>query len=168
MVQSRYSARFKEIAVRKYLSNKNKSLEVLSRELGCSKSVLWSWVEEYKKTDNNSKMNNTNKRPQDWKAEDKFQAVFEYENLSEQQQGEYLRRNGLHSNDIVQWKNHCFNALKTNPESSVSRNAFNSANKKIKDLEADLARKNRALAETSALLILKKKADLIFGHEEKK
>jgi len=38
--------------------------------------------------------------------------------------------------------------------------------KKIKELERDLARKDRALAETTALLVLKKKADLIWGSGE--
>ncbi len=38
--------------------------------------------------------------------------------------------------------------------------------KKIKELERDLQRKDRALAETTALLVLKKKADLIWGSGE--
>ena len=40
------------------------------------------------------------------------------------------------------------------------------AKKKIKELEADLRKKEKALAEASALLVLKKKAHLIWGEEE--
>ena len=36
-----------------------------------------------------------------------------------------------------------------------------------KELERDLNRKDKALAETTALLVLKKKADLIWGTGDK-
>ena len=49
---------------------------------------------------------------------------------------------------------------------AANRSEWGADKKKIKELERDISRKDRALAETTALLVLKKKADLIWGSGE--
>ena len=49
---------------------------------------------------------------------------------------------------------------------AANRSEWAAYQKKIKELERDISRKDRALAETTALLVLKKKADLIWGSGE--
>jgi len=49
---------------------------------------------------------------------------------------------------------------------AANRSEWAADKKKIKELERDISRKDRALAETTALLVLKKKADLIWGSGE--
>ena len=166
MVQPAYTREFKASAVQKCLTRGNRSIETLASELGTSKSSLWKWVEEYKKPVTIAGMKESNKRPQDWSSGEKIRACFEFESLSLEQQGEFLRRQGLHSDNLTAWKNLCLEALAINGSQTASRCELNDANRKIKELERDLNRKNRALAETSALLILKKKADLNWGIEE--
>lgn len=167
MVKSGYSEEFKRVAVQKYLSRGNRQVIDLATDLGVGTTTLWKWVKLYKNGATSTNMKELNKRPQDWSAEEKIRACFEYEGLETDKQGEFLRREGLHSNHLQEWKELWRQALSIQGNNTASRAELNEANRKIKELERDLSRKNSALAETSALLILKKKADLIWGSEER-
>ena len=85
--------------------------------------------------------------------------------MNENDIGEFLRADGLHSTEIDQWKNDIYSAqkssghLKLDPELVELR-------AKEKELSKDLKRKDRALAEMSARVILLKKSRLIFGETE--
>jgi transposase len=164
MLDRRYTEEFKKVAVQKYFSKGNRSLLDLCKEIGISRSSLRIWVQQYKKYANNSGMKDIPKRPQDWTAAEKIRALFEYENLSLEKQGEFLRSNGLHSSHVLEWKKLCISSL----SSKVNNTEVIEANRKIKELERDLSRKDKALSETAALLVLKKKADLIWGIEDPK
>ena len=87
--------------------------------------------------------------------------VIEYEKLNEQDKGKYLREKGLHSVNIQQWEQQIIEGL----DGRKSRKK-DPRDKKIKALEWELARKEKALAETAALLVLKKKAQEIWGDPE--
>lgn len=101
------------------------------------------------------------KRPQDWTPEEKLNAVLEYEKLEEEEKGEFLRKRGLHAVYIERWKEEIIKGLK-----SAKSNRKGSGKKKIKELERELRRKDKALAEAAALLVLKKKANDIWGDPE--
>lgn len=83
--------------------------------------------------------------------------------LDEQAIGVYCRQHGIHSFQLQQWREE----LMKHPNKSSSH--LNDAAKlkrlrnENKQLKQDLRRKEKALAETSALLVLKKKANLIWG-----
>lgn len=90
---------------------------------------------------------------------------MEYRRLKEdpQAQGEYLRRQGLYGTTVELWEREILEALgkpgrkpKQTPEEAAK-------DKEIAALKRDLSRKDRALAETTALLVLKKKAESIWG-----
>jgi hypothetical protein len=99
----------------------------------------------------------------DWRTEERLQAIIEYEKLDEEKRGEYLRRVGLHDATIALWKEEMVSAY----ESIKNGKKRSDPNKKrIKELEKELRRKDKALAETAALLALKKKAQEIWGDGE--
>lgn len=56
--------------------------------------------------------------------------------------------------------------LEPTAKDPASRAEMSELKAKIKELDRDLNRKNKALAETTALLVLKKKADLLWGNGE--
>ena len=92
------------------------------------------------------------KRPENWPAEQKLKTVQEYDALpDEEAQGRLLRKRGLHSGDIERWREEMLQALGRKP------NRKDPKNQRIKELESELRRKEKALAETAALLTLKKK-----------
>ncbi len=158
-----YSEAFKQIAVQKYLSRGSKSTRDISNELGVSRASLYLWGNEYAST---HRMTNESRRPKDWSSKEKLDAVIEYEKLDTAQQGEFLRKAGLHSDNIIEWKKCMQNGLESPDEAPVSRAEVSQLKAENKALERDLNKKDKALAEASALLILKKKADLIWGSGE--
>ena len=158
-----FTEAFKKVAVQKYLSRGSRTVREICSELGVGNPTLYEWVKKYSTIDS---MSIKNKRPQDWSAKEKMRACFEYEKVSNEEHGEFLRREGLHSDHLIEWKKLCLDALSVRNNQTASRTEMNEANKKIKELERELHRKDKALAETTALLVLKKKADLIWGTPE--
>lgn len=104
----------------------------------------------------------TAKRPQDWTAEEKLQAVIAAAAIPEAELGEFLRRQGLHQAQLHQWRQQVLARLERPTRSSKKPTA---EVLRVRELERELARKDKALAETAALLVLKKKARAIWGDE---
>jgi hypothetical protein len=68
--------------------------------------------------------------------------------------------------DLTLWRTSCTTALAEPEEARASPQATRQDRKRIKELERDLLRKNTALAETAALLVLSKKLEAIFHKGE--
>ena len=100
------------------------------------------------------------RRPLDWSAAEKLDAVLEAASLPEEELGPYLREKGLHEADLEEWRNLAKKALGKNPEAPDSR-----LKRENRRLERELRRKERALAETAALLVLSKKVRALWGDE---
>jgi hypothetical protein len=86
--------------------------------------------------------------------------------LNEAAPGEYCRRRGIHPEQLAVWREACARA--SDWERTASRQIARDtgdANKRIQQLERELARKEKALAEAAALMILRKKAEAIRGPE---
>ena len=105
--------------------------------------------------------------PAGWSSRDKFAAVLETAALNEADLAEYCRKRGLYPAQIATWRSACEQANDWD-RASTARLGQPTKNKKkrIKDLERELARKDRALAETAALLVPRKKAAAIWGGDE--
>ena len=154
---------FRRAAVEKFQSRGSRSVEEVARVLGVSSWSLYQWTKRYGNAEGMKK----NRRPGDRSAQEKLKAVIEYEGLSGDKQGEYLRREGLHSEHIGAWKKSMEAGLASmGGVDGATRSERALDKRKIKELEKELHRKDRALAETTALLVLKKKADLIWGSGE--
>jgi transposase-like protein len=135
----------------------------VARVLGVSSWSLYQWSKRY----GNAEGMKQQRKPAERSAQEKLKAVIEFEGLQGDKQGEYLRREGLHSEHIAGWKKRMEAGLERGGGlSAASRTERVQDKQKIKELEKELQRKDRALAETAALLVLKKKADLIWGSGE--
>jgi transposase-like protein len=162
-VSQQRTEEFRKAAVAKFHSRGARTVEEVARVLGVSSWSLYQWSKRYGKAEGMKH----NRRPADRSVQEKLKAVIEYEGLQGDQQGEYLRREGLHSEHIAGWKKSMEAGLEGGGGlTAASRAEWAQDKKKIKELESDLHRKDRALAETTALLVLKKKADLIWGSGE--
>ena len=103
-------------------------------------------------------MPGNNKNTEKWSSSDKFATVLETASLNEAELGDYCRRQGLYAEQIQEWKQTCMNANASQIESDkLERERSKLDKKKIKKLERELHRKEKALAETAALLVLQKK-----------
>jgi len=162
-VSEQRTEEFRKAAVAKFHSRGSRTVEEVARVLGVSSWSLYQWTKRYG-NDNGMKKN---RRPGDRSVQEKLKAVIEFEGLQGDKQGEYLRRAGLHSDHIATWKKSMEAGLEGGGDlTGASRTERAQDKKKIKELEKELHRKDRALAETTALLVLKKKADLIWGSGE--
>lgn len=106
------------------------------------------------------------KRAQDWSWQKKLQAVLETASMSDDDLGAFLRRNGLHREQLEQWRQQAASALTSDGGRRKRGGGPTPEQRQIRELERQLLRKEKALAEVAALLVLKKKAAAIFGDEE--
>ena len=158
---SEYSDMIKEAMVMKLTSPGAPSANSLAAEVGIHQSTLSRWVRECAKVGKTGGFMKAI-RPQDWAAEGKLNAVLEYEKLEEEERGKYLREEGLHEVHIERWKQQIIEGLTAAKQTKKDPRD----RRRIKELEKELRRKEKALAETAALLVLKKKAQAIWGDRE--
>ena len=165
-----YSKAFRALMIQKMTDPERPAAQSLAEDIGVSRSTLYRWVSEADTleigsnvepptfTESMQRLTNM-KRPQDWSAEEKLTAVLEAASLSEEELGAFLRSRGLHDAQLQQWRDQMLVGL----EPKAAKRA---ESKRIQELEKELRRKDKALAETAALLILKKKAQEIWGDED--
>ena len=105
------------------------------------------------------------KRPKDWSPEEKLKVVMEANRLPDDELGAFLRSRGLHETHLQQWRIQMIQGLDkhSQPQKTTKTKADT---KQIRTLEKELRRKDKALAETAALLVLKKKVQEIWGDED--
>ena len=95
---------------------------------------------------------------------DKFQIVLETAALTEIELGEYARQRGLYVEEIKAWREACKNANggATANEQRLAQE-LKVQQQENKALRKDNARKDKTIAEVTALLVLSKKAQAIWG-----
>jgi hypothetical protein len=97
-----------------------------------------------------------NGAPKKHDSEEKLLAIIETASLSETELGEYCRRKGCYPEQIAGWRASIVQGLSA-PPTKADREQLQQQSKMIKQLHQELNRKEKALAETAALLVLGKK-----------
>lgn len=162
---TRYDEAFKTMAVQKALSPGAPVLADVAINLDIPKSTLYGWAQNYATIGVMKKPKSKVSVKKEWSAEEKLQAIINQKTMSENEYGEYLRSYGLLSTDVDIFLNEYFLLLKEkirikqDPEVLVLR-------KEKKDLQSNLNRKDKALAEMSARIVLLKKSHLLWGDPE--
>ena len=133
------------------------ALGVVSREVGIAIGTLERWH-----ADALSKP----ARGRAWTATARLEAVVTTASMSESDKSAWCREHGVYPNELDQWRASCTTALSEPHEARASPQSTRQDRKRIKELEHDLRRKNAALAETAALLVLSKKLEAIFNKGE--
>ena len=133
------------------------ALEVVSRAVGVSAGTLERWRE-----DAQSKP----ARARSWTAAARLEAVVTTAPMDQAARSAWCRGHGAFVVELDKWRANCAAALADPEEARASPQATRSDRKRIKELERELLRKDRALAETAALLVLSKKVQAIFNKAE--
>ena len=140
------------------------------RPVGKSKTKGKGKAKARSKTTQSNDSSPTPKRAQDWTPQQKLQIVLEAAALSELELGVLLRREGLHREQFDKWRQQVTEGATTALENGSRRRKRSTGpspeQKRIRELERQLHRKDKALAETTALLVLKKKFEALFEDEE--
>ena len=133
------------------------------------KSTLNKWIQHYKQGDYAAEKVSKASVTSDLRTltfEQKFHHIVAIEGLDDVRLGEYCRQNGLYAHQINSWKTELMTPKNTQDNYLKIKAELAAMTHKNKQLESELRRKDKALAEASALLILKKKAGLIWGETE--
>lgn len=157
-----YSKEFKEQIVRKMMPPNSQSVARISRESGVPNQTLYAWRKQYQ--DKGFVMPAKNASPNKWDAKTRLAAIIQTAAMNEAERAEYCRKNGLYTEQLDEWKA-AFEGMTESPKAGSSKDVA-AERKKVKSLEKELLRKERALAETAALLTLSKKAQAIWGSSE--
>ena len=168
-MQTRYTKTFKIEAVKKALSHSpGTNLTEVAQALGLPKSTLYGWVQAMKKRDKTTPLSGEGapeKKPCQWTSEERFDAIIETSHLSEEAVSEYCRKKGIFPHHLQSWKKEFREGTnKKNISESSQQNKL--LKEEIKALSKELHRKDKALAEAAALLVLKKKADDYWDSKE--
>jgi transposase-like protein len=157
----RYSAERRESIIQKMMPPHNTPISELAAETGISDVTLYTWRKQARVE--GIAVPADGKNPEKWSSEDKFAIVLEAASLNEAELAEYCRQKGLYVEQIAAWRKAC---LQANADSAAQAKARREQSKQIKKLEQELRRKDKALAEAAALLVLQKKAQAIWGDGE--
>jgi len=161
----RYSEDFKDQIVRKMMPPNAQSVAQISRDTGVSEQALYNWRNRYRHEGKAVPADPSN--PENWSGANKLAVVIETAAFNEEQLSEYCRRKGLYPEQISRWKEAAIDGNESSRSlTKAEMQALKKDRKKIRRLEKELGRKDKALAEAAALLILQKKAQAIWGELE--
>lgn len=168
-----YSLKFKEKMVAKLIGPGARSLASLSEEAGVPRSTLWTWLrvakirpmskEGERSSGKDSNALGNRKR---WTPEEKIRVVLEATAEGEAGLGALLRREGLHEEDLKCFREEVLEAAARGFAVGRRKRGLSPEQKELRKLKKELVRKEKALAETAALLVLRKKAEAFFQWEE--
>lgn len=162
----RHSAEFRANVVRR-MSTSGKTAQALAEELGLSPSLLFRWRKDAGMSGSMQHSDDTPKhpprRPQDWTSEEKLAAVLEAQALTEGELGGFLRQRGLHEATLREWRESVLRGARAELGGRGDKQSGAAEAKRIRELERELLRKDKALAEAAALLVLQKKFQALMG-----
>lgn len=161
-----YPQGFKDRMVRRMAGPRAMTATALAEETGVAQPTLSRWMREASTVStmgNQRGKSGESQGPKKWTAEEKLRVVLAANALPEEQLGDLLRREGLHTAQLEEWRALVMEAL-AGRKRAATKNSTDA--KRMKELTRDLNRKNLALAEVTALLTLQKKMQAIWGDED--
>ena len=161
---SRISVERKEAILKKLLPPYSMSVKKVSEEEGISTATLYHWRQQLRRS--GAAVPNNNTSSEQWSAQTKLAIVAETYSMTESELSQYCREKGLFPEQIQSWRSECMQGFKSSKEQEAEAKKQAKADKlEIKELKKDLRLKEKALAETAALLVLRKKLRAFYGEE---
>ena len=154
---AKYGQTFKDRAVARLLPPQSSSLASVSSEVGVTTATLLRWQADSLRVP---------AREREPSAAGRLDAVIATAGMDETRKGAWCREHGLYPGELEKWLSSATASLADPEEVRASPQATRKDLKRIKELERELHRKDRALAETAALLVLSKKVEAIFRRGE--
>ncbi len=162
-MKTTYSEAFKEQALAKVLSRGDRTVQAVADELNLSVFTLKNWMRKTLPNEAQRALRKE-KRPQDWRMEERLKALQESHGLEGEALQAWCREQGVFAHQLVQWKaDFCGQARPT--ESREEARELRALKAENQRLERELKRKEKALAEAAALLVLQKKYRALLGEE---
>lgn len=158
-----YSEAFKEQALRKVFSRGHRTVQAVAAELNLSVFTLKGWMKKTSQNDH-SRVARKEKRPQDWRPQERLLALRESHGLTGEALNAWCRERGLFAHHLEQWQAEFCRAGDLS-SSGADAQALRTLKEENQRLQRELRRKEKALAEAAALLVLEKKFRALLGEE---
>lgn len=158
----RYSNERKAAVLSKLLPPNNQPVTDIAASEGISEATLYNWLNQARNEGipvPGSRASNT----EQWSGEAKFAAVLETQPMNEAEKGAYCRKKGLYSEQLNRWRIACIAGAAGGSDSSEP---LRHSRSEIKRLKRKIHRKDKALAESAALLVLSKKFQALWEDED--
>jgi len=157
----RYSLAFKESQIKKVLPPSGRSIKKVAEEAGISEQTLRNWINKGKEgtLQNGNTVSGMGRSPRE-----KLNLVIESRTVTEHKMGQWLREKGLHTEHITQYEQELRDMVENN--NYKEKEKIKLLEKQNKELQKELRKKEKALAEMAALYTLKKKAADLWGGNE--
>jgi len=149
-------------AILKKIISPDINIAGLAREEGISSSTLYTWKQRYLCSMDKGMTGNYNNSSK-LASESKFLAVVETASLSESECNDYCRAKGIYPEQLKEWKKSCMQANSPLNTPTASNKEIKQYKNQIRSLEKELKYKEKALSETAALLVLRKKLSALWG-----
>ena len=159
---TKYPEAFIEQALVKVCSRGHRSVKSVADDLNVNHHTLKYWMKNKVVTTKDSPTARE-KRPQDWTAAEQFAALRETHGLSDEALQAWCREHGIFAHQLSSWESAFCAEVK---ESATSVREMRTLNDEIAKLKREIVRKNGALAEAAALLVLQKKFRALWEDEE--
>ena len=161
---ARYSNERKEAVLKKLLPPLNMTVTEVAKQENISVQTLYNWRKCIRSE--GKPVPGKTKTSEQWSSEAKLAVVIETATFNEVEVSTYCREKGLYPEQIKGWKQDCLDGVSKEPAKKKDelKQAKNDKNR-IRQLEKELNRKERALAETAALLVLRKKLNAFYEDE---
>lgn len=160
---STYSAAFREQALRKVLSRGDRTIQSVADELNINVSALRNWIKRIVPKDRKPPQVKE-KRPQDWTAAEQLIALHESHGLAGEALNAWCRERGLFTHHLESWR---ASFCGSDKEGLSGAREWRSLKDENQQLKRELVRKEKALAEAAALLVLQKKFQALWEDEDK-
>jgi transposase-like protein len=161
---SRYPQERREAVLKKLLPPYSRSVAEVAKEEGIHESTLYNWKKALRES--GAVVPDSNTSSDQWSAQTKLAVVAETLPMTEHELSQYCREKGLYPEQVKEWRNECMQSFMSKKEREAEAKKQAKADKReIKELKKELRYKEKALAETSALLVLRKKLRAFYGEE---
>ena len=160
----RYSAERKSAVLKKLLPPHNHSVASVATEEGISDATLYSWLKQCRVK--GVPVPGYTPGDSEWSPDAKLAVVIETATLSEAELGAYCREKGLYPEQIQQWKAACLEgAGRQEDQEKAAQKQRKEDRKTIKQIKAEVRRKDKVVAETTSLLVLSKKLEALYSED---
>ncbi len=159
-----YSSKFKDRVLAKMLAPGAIGVPQLAKDVGVCAGTLYRWRHDklHGVLVKEDPPDDTPKKRSALTALEKVRLLLEANQLDDVGRGAFLRREGLHQADLDRWQL----AVEAALDPAAAKRLAAGDKKRVASLERELNRKDKALAEAAALLVLRKKAQALWGDED--
>jgi transposase len=158
----KYSAGFRDSVLKKVIPPQSRSIIKVAEESGISPITIRNWM--LKLEVGSLKFGSGEVSPNERSSSEKLHLLLESKQVLEENRGAWLREKGLHDEHLSFYEQELVGLVKD--KADESKKIIRDLKLENTKLQREINRKDKTLAELAALIVLKKKAEEIWGDSE--